>query len=147
MRVKLTNPNEDRDLIVQVRNVRGQDGERSTVGPGESIETEVDDLNQLSVQAGAPTEGSAAPAQSPAEIQIKPADETEAQKDDGLTDVDDDTLKALLADMAADNTVERTQTGKIEIGAINSKLDARGFRPIKAQRRDDLTAAGAGATS
>lgn len=52
----------------------------------------------------------------------------------------DDDVRAVLDDLEGQPSVERTQAGLVQVATINKALEARGFKPINAEKRDALAA-------
>lgn len=62
------------------------------------------------------------------------------QQTQTLGDPSDDDVRAVLADLESNPSVERTAQGVVQVTTINKALEAKGFKPINAARRDALAA-------
>ena len=56
------------------------------------------------------------------------------------TDASDTEIRVIMAALASEPSVERTQSGAIHVNTINKALEARNYKPITAAKRDELAA-------
>lgn len=128
--LKIENSYDDRDAIVTSRAVAtGQDGPSVTAEPGETVEIEFDGDNQVVISTRGRAPGEAALEGQPVAHAVAP--------EGGLKDADDATVQAEIKDMV-DNKADLTGSGAPNLVALNERLQAKGFNPVNAARRDEL---------
>lgn len=65
----------------------------------------------------------------------------EGQDSVQLVDASDDDVRAVIAALETNPSVERTSGGKVQVATVNEALEAKGFKPINAARRDAIAPA------
>lgn len=65
----------------------------------------------------------------------------EGQDSVQLVDASDDDVRAVIAALETNPSVERTSGGKVQVATVNEALEAKGFKPINASRRDAIAPA------
>lgn len=138
--IQIKNTYEDRTATVVSREVRtGRDGEAVDVAPGESVEIELDGDFQIAISTRGREPGELPESQHPV---ARPFDNVEAEaaaevEVEEKPEADDAAVRKEIEDMVTNKT-DLTQGGKPELPALNKRLDALGFGPVSATRRDAL---------
>ncbi len=129
--VKILNDG-DEPIRAVIRNLQGQDGEIVTIESGEVFEGPIDGNNNLIIMSG-PTATAAA---QPGALTKLEAPEDEAE----LSDPTDDDIRAAAATIDALPTAatHKTEKGQYKVDSLNDALEAAGFKPINAERRNAL---------
>lgn len=138
--LKITNQSEDKDFIVNARQMAtGTDGQPTTVGPGESATIEIDGDHQVFVATRARESGEPAIPLVPVATVESANDPVREQQrvEPVLSDADDDTVRAEIEDMVNTKS-DLTQAGLPNLDALNARLEAKGFNPVNADRRGAL---------
>ena len=140
--LKITNESGDKDFIVTAREMlTGRDGQSVTVEPGKSASIQIDGDHQVVIATGGRKPDEAPIPEVPvAKIEGDESDASTTSTTESTTtlpEADDDTVRGEIQAMV-DEKVNLTRSGSPELPELNKRLEAKGFGPVNASRRDAL---------